>query len=130
MRRRPARPPLAGGPTEPFETAAAAWFWYMACLAASLDGARAVADRAATARPCEPADILATVEALARRRILRAGHVRALFRHGRRGAPPDPRCAEEAGDARLWDDALDRLATAWRAKGILAPADAPAGAAE
>ena len=130
MTRRRALRPLSDGPAEPFDAPETVWFWYVACLTATLEGARAVAGRGGGARPCEPADILATVETLARRRILRAGHVRALFRYGKRGAPPDPRCPEETGDARLWADALDRLATLWRAKGILAPAGAADRAAE
>jgi hypothetical protein len=43
-----------------------------------------------------------------------------LLTFGRRLAPPDPRCREEAQAAFLWDEALDRLTTPWREKGIVA----------
>lgn len=103
-----------------FATAQEAWFWGMQCFAAQAEGARFRADQALLARPCEPNDLLVSVEALARRGRLRAAHIRTLFAFGRRLAPPDPRCREELHAARLWDEALDRLTTPWRQKGILA----------
>jgi len=103
-----------------FATAEEAWFWGMQCFAARADGARFRADQSAQARPCEPDDLLVSVETLARRGRLRAGHIRALFGFGRRLSAPDPRCREEARAAQLWDEALDRLTTPWREKGIVA----------
>lgn len=102
-----------------FATAEEAWFWGMQCFAARAEGARFRADQSALARPCEPDDLLVSVEALVRGGRLRAGHVRALFDFGRRLAPPDPRCREQVHPARLWDEALDRLTTPWRQKGIV-----------
>jgi hypothetical protein len=112
--------PLSAAPGEPFASAAEAWFWGVACLVARAEGARVVADRGAVARPCDPVDLVAGVERLARAGRLGAGHVRALFRYGRRAAPPDPRDGTEAPAARLWDEALDRLGAVWRRQGILA----------
>src|SRR5688500_8988508 len=103
-----------------FATAQEAWFWGMQCFAARAEGARFRADQSAIARPCEPDDLLVAVERLVRLRRLRAAHVRTLFAFGRRLAPPDPRCREEAQAAQFWDEALDRLTTPWRQKGIVA----------
>ena len=103
-----------------FATAAEAWFWGMQCLAAQAEGARFRADQSAVARPCEPDDLLVSVESLARAGRLRAAHIRTLFGFGRRLAAPDPRCREQEQAARLWDEALDRLTTPWRQKGIVA----------
>jgi hypothetical protein len=43
-----------------------------------------------------------------------------LDRHGRRLSPPDARVPEEERDAALWAEALDRLTTPLRRKGIVA----------
>jgi hypothetical protein len=121
MRRRKfSHNPRADHGAIPFATPEEAWFWGIQCFAARADGARFRAGQSALARPCEPDDLLVSVETLVRRGRLRAGHVRTLFGFGRRLAAPDPRCREEAQAARLWDEALDRLATPWREKGILA----------
>lgn len=108
------RPPTA------FATPAEAWFWGMQCFAARAEGARFRAGQSEPARPCEPDDLLVSVERLMRAGRLRAGHVRTLFAFGRRLAPPDPRRRDEARAAQLWDEALDRLTTPWRTKGIVA----------
>lgn len=119
-RRKYSHPPRGECQASPFATAEEAWFWGMQCFAARADGARYRAGQAAIARPCEPDDLLASVEALARGGRLRAAHVRALFGFGRRLAAPDPRRRDEERAARLWDEALDRLSTLWRRKGIVA----------
>jgi len=104
----------------PFASAAEAWFWGVQCFVARAEGARFRADQSALARPCEPDDLLVGVERLARAGRLGAEHVRTLFAFGRRLAPPDARHPAEQRAARLWDEALDRLTTAWREKGIVA----------
>lgn len=106
--------------TTPFATPAEAWFWGVQCLAARAEGARFRADQSALARPCEPDDLLVAVERLVRAGRLRAAHVRTLFAFGRRLAPPDAREPGEQRAALLWDEALDRLSTPWRSKGIVA----------
>ena len=49
-----------------FATAEEAWFWGIQCLAARADGARFRAGLSALARPCEPDDLLVSIEALVR----------------------------------------------------------------
>jgi hypothetical protein len=121
MRRRKfSHHPLSKQDPIAFATAEEAWFWGMQCFAARADGARYRAGLSAMARPCEPDDLLVSLETLVRGGRLRAAHVRALFAFGRRLAAPDPRRGEEAQAARLWDEALDRLTTPWRRKGIVA----------
>lgn len=104
----------------PFGSAAEAWFWGVQCFVARAEGARFRAGQSELARPCEPDDLLVAVERLARVGRLDAAHVRTLFAFGRRLAPPDARHPAEQRAARLWDEALDRLATPWRDKGIIA----------
>ncbi len=111
---------LEARPAEPFRSPAEAWFWGMRCLAARADGARFRAGLGEVARPCEPDDLLATVEQLTRARRLRAAHIRTLFRFGRRLAAPDGRRRDEEHAARWWDEAFDRIGPVWRAKGIVA----------
>lgn len=103
-----------------FANAEEAWFWGIQCLAARADGARFRAGLSMLARPCEPDDLLVSVESLVRRGRLRTAHVRTLFAFGRRLAAPDGRRNDEALAARLWEEALDRLTTPWRQKGIVA----------
>lgn len=105
---------------EPFATAADAWFWYMACQQARLDGARVVAGAGKVRRPCEPGDIHHVLLRLHRQGRLGSAHLRVLLRHGRTMLAPDPRRAAHTGDLELWQTALDRLGEALRAKGIVA----------
>lgn len=56
---------------------------------------------------------------LFRRRNIGREHLAALGRYGWRERPPDPRRREEERPARLWDEALDRLSTVLRKKGIV-----------
>jgi hypothetical protein len=119
-RRKFSHPPRALGEAVAFASPEEAWFWGMQCFAARADGARFRAGQSDIARPCEPDDLLVSIEAMVRGGRLRAAHVRALFGFGRRLAAPDPRRREEVQASRLWNEALDRLATAWRAKGIVA----------
>jgi hypothetical protein len=105
---------------QPFASAADAWFWYMACHQATIDGARIVAGRGLVARPCEPADIhLATLKLL-RSGQLRPHHLRIMVRYGRMMMPPDPGRAPQARDWTLWREAMAELTVALTAKGIVA----------
>jgi hypothetical protein len=111
--------PLDTRVSEPFASAEAAWFWYAQCQLSRIEGARSVA-AAGTPRPCEPDDIYRAVDALLRRRRLDRNHVSILGRYGVRLAPPDPGGCDGAGELILWREALDRLATVLKAKGIVA----------
>ncbi|MQX37500.1 hypothetical protein [Roseospira navarrensis] len=112
--------PLPVRRTEPFDSAETAWFWLQRAQLCRAEGARLDGDPLAAARPCDPDDIVRAVRRLTADRVLRAEHLRVLTRHGRRLTPPDARLPEEARDAALWAEALDRLATPLRRKGIVA----------
>lgn len=104
----------------PFDDAEAAWFWFWQCQIARDEGARFVADAGTVARPCDPDDVARAALALVRRRVLDRRHLAVMGAFGRALVPPDSRLAEEAAAARLWDEAMDRLATPLRARGIIA----------
>ena len=106
-------------PGIPFDTAAEAWFWCVRCLLARADGARITAGLGLVARPCDPEDVLMAAERLLRRGQLRQGHLRVLGEAGRAGLPPDPRLRASQTPARLWDEAIDRLATVLMTRGIV-----------
>ncbi|MCE2510385.1 MAG: hypothetical protein J4G10_05345 [Alphaproteobacteria bacterium] len=103
----------------PFATAEEAWFWFVQCFQARRAGARIGAGRGETVRPCDPDDVLAAVNRLYRRRCLRREHLLVLSEYGERLLPPDGNRKGEAAAARLWEEALDRLACVLRSKGIV-----------
>ena len=105
---------------QPFETVEAAWFWTMAALVARRDGARIGAGRGSVQRPCEPDDVVKCLDRLYRQRRIDLGHARILRIWGERHDQPSPNIPREAGDLRLWREAMDRLDLALRAKGIVA----------
>lgn len=113
----PRRP--AEARTVPFASAEEAWFWYARCEKARRDGARFEAGRT-MARPCDPDDVALAALGLARRGVLGRRHLGVLAAFGWLEAPPDARRPEHAVLARLWDEALDRLSTVLRGKGIVA----------
>ena len=105
-------------PDAPFDSAEQAWFWFVRCQMVRRDGAR-LPTSGCMGRPCDPDDIYVALLALQRRAVLHESHLNILGRYGLRGHPPDPRCREEAAAAKLWDEALDRLTTVLRDKGIV-----------
>ncbi|RAU23822.1 hypothetical protein CU669_01660 [Paramagnetospirillum kuznetsovii] len=107
------------GDTEPFTTAEEAWLWYARCQIARDDGVRFHLGRGDVARPCEPDDIVREVQRLYRVRVLRRSHLTVLGRFGRQLTPPNPHGGDGQGEAILWDEALDRLTTPLRNKGIV-----------
>lgn len=111
---------LSSRPTQPFDSAEQAWLWFWQCQIARDEGARVVAGMGEVARPCDPDDVWRAALSLLRRRLIDRRHLKTLAVFGRRLMAPDPRLAEEATAARLWADALDRLTTPLRAKGIVA----------
>lgn len=106
-------------PVQPFQTAEEAWFWFSRCQRVRADGARLKGAAGATARPCDPDDVYRAVVSLFRHGRLHRNHLVILATFGLRNRPPDPRCAQETTAARFWDEALDRLTTVLKSKGIV-----------
>lgn len=104
---------------EPFSSAEEAWLWAMHCLVAREDGARFVAGLSLTERPCAPDDLIVTAERLGADGRLKPNHLKVLAAYGRRLLAPDGRVRGEEWAARMWDEALDRLSTVWRRKGLV-----------
>lgn len=104
----------------PFSHAEEAWFWFVHCQRVRREGARLRGDGPRFARPCDPDDIYRALMGLHSRSIVSSRHLRVLATYGLRGCPPDSRCPDERPAARLWDEALDRLARPLRDKGIIA----------
>jgi hypothetical protein len=102
----------------PFVSAEEAWFWFIRCQKVRRDGAR-FSDGGTLRRPCDPDDVYIAVTALQRRGVLAHFHLAVLATFGMRGKPPDPRCRDEELAARHWEEALDRLTTPLRDKGIV-----------
>ncbi|MGX9962223.1 hypothetical protein ACVFYP_02810 [Roseomonas sp. F4] len=105
---------------QPFASAEDAWFWTMAALTARRDGARIGAGRGLVVRPCEPDDVVKCLDRLYRQRRIDLAHARILRIWGERHESPSPRIPQEAGDLRLWREAMERLDFPLRAKGIVA----------
>ncbi len=105
--------------TIPFMSAAEAWFWFMDAQQAKNEGARVTAGLSLYPRPCEPIDILKTVDRLYRQRRLLMDHLLVLRHYGRRRYSPDPTRVKEMRAARLWEEALDRIQDVLVEKGIV-----------
>ncbi|MBC8337148.1 MAG: hypothetical protein H8E39_00515 [Alphaproteobacteria bacterium] len=106
-------------PSAPFLNAEEAWFWFIRCQKARADGARFEAGMGAMVRPCDPDDLYRAVRHLERKRRITPDHIKTLNDFGRQERPPDPRCREEERPSRLWDEALDKLSTVLKNKGII-----------
>jgi hypothetical protein len=107
-------------PEVPFASAEEAWLWTMTCLVARREGARSSAGRGEISRPCEPDDVVKCLDALYRQRRIDLTHARILRIWGERRASPNPAFANERGDWRIWQEALERLEWPLRVKGIVA----------
>jgi hypothetical protein len=110
---------LIDRPAELFCSAEDAWFWYWQCQIARDEGARFVAGAGVVGRPCDPDDVCCAALSLLRRGVLQRGHLSTLASYGRAMTPPDPRVPDQANAHRLWEEALDRMTTVLRAKGIV-----------
>jgi len=119
-RRRAGPRPADDAPAVPFSSATEAWYWYISCHQARLDGARVVAGLASVARPCEPGDIYRAVLRLYRDGRLQAHHVTVLVRYGRGRLAPDPDRPAGHRDCESWQEAIMRLEAELRARGIVA----------
>ena len=102
-----------------FHTVEEAWMWSVQATIARHEGARVVAGLGNTVRPCEPVDVMRVVSRLNRDGVLSDRHVSVLVRYGRRRSAPDARRRQEFHDARLWDDALDKVTGPLRERGIV-----------
>ncbi|KPF80967.1 hypothetical protein IP70_24695 [alpha proteobacterium AAP38] len=106
-------------PTTPFDSAEEAWFWFIMANEARQAGARIRAGQGLVTRPCEPLDILRTLDRLHRKRRLLRDHLLVLAHYGRRQFAPDPDCRREMRDHTLWCEAFAVLAPALHEKGIV-----------
>jgi len=102
----------------PFGTSAEAWFWTVNALRARRDGQRATSHGARLSRPCEPDDIVRCVQELIGAQILGWAHAQVLQDVGTTQIAPDPARGHTA-KLRLWREALDRMDTPLRRKGIV-----------
>jgi len=110
---------LRDTPTLPFAKVEDVWFWYIRCQKARDAGARFVAGMNEVVRPCDPDDVYRIARGLWQQGTLKLHHLQVLFEYGRRETSPDPRCEEESWAHRYWDEALDRMATPLKEKGIV-----------
>lgn len=106
--------------TEPFACAEEAWLWYAHCQMARLAGCRPRPDMGEVARPCDPDDIHRAAMTLFRRGVLAPGHLRVLAELGALLAGAQAAVSWPDSTDRIWREALDRLETPLRAKGIVA----------
>ena len=104
---------------QPFRSAEEAWIWTMAALVARRDGARYTANQGKIGRPCDPDDVVRSLDALYRQRRIDLLHARILRVWGERGMPPDPTHATERADWKIWKEALERLEWPLRVKGVV-----------
>ena len=111
--------PQTTAETVPFDTVEEAWFWFIQAQAARNDGARFSAAQGTVSRPCEPLDILKTLDTLYRSRRVLMDHLLVLRHYGRRMMAPDARRAKEARAHTLWHEALARLHPVLERKGIV-----------
>ena len=113
--------PLRDGEVTLFASAGQAWFWFVRCQAARIEGARVVADAGDVTRPCDPDDIYNAVMRLWRGGVIGQAHLQVLEYYGAVERVPDPRVEEEQRKAVLWCEALEVLATVLIRRGIVDP---------
>lgn len=102
---------FGAAPARPFATAADAVIWMMAAWEARQDG------RPVPRAVCEPGDIAKALDRLYSQRSIQIAHARVLRIWGLRGRAPCP--AENRADRKLWDEAIPKLETSLRIKGIV-----------
>ncbi len=118
--------PLGDGEVTLFASAEQAWFWFVRCQAARIDGARVVADIGAVTRPCDPDDIYNAVTRLWRGGVIGQAHLQVLEYYGLVERLPDRRVAAESRKADLWDEAMLALRDVLVRRGIVDPDGAEA----
>ncbi|WP_339779923.1 hypothetical protein [uncultured Thalassospira sp.] len=113
--------PLRDGEVTLFASAGQAWFWFVRCQAARIEGARVVADAGDVTRPCDPDDIYNAVMRLWRGGEIGQAHLQVLEYYGTVERVPDPRVIEEQRKAVLWDEALAALGNVLIRRNIVDP---------
>ena len=101
----------------PFRSAEQAWHWAMAALLARHEGTGRRAG--GLVRPCDPDDIICSLDQLYRGHRISLQHARVLRVWGERQSAPDAKYPSEHEEARLWREALERLEWPLRVKGIV-----------
>lgn len=104
----------------PFASAEEAWFWFARCQRLRIEGGRFEPSQGSLSRPCDPDDIYRAVKDLNARRLINREHLRVLGHFGFRQSPPDPRLPEQQPETVLWREAVDRMETVLKQKGIVA----------
>lgn len=102
-----------------FTDAEEAWFWFVRSERARREGAKLNQSTSNQTRPCEPDDIYRAVMRLYTRGVISGEQLKTLAEFGWRESPPDARVSEEERAVLMWDDALDRLSTELKSKGIV-----------
>ena len=113
------RKPMAHKRVILFVDAEEAWFWFVRSERARREGARLTEATSGDTRPCEPDDLYRVVMGLRRCHKLRDEHLQVLAQYGWRECPPDSRVREEERALSLWTEALDRMTTPLKYKGIV-----------
>ena len=103
---------------QPFESAAAAWLWTMSALRARHEGARSRGGGRGP-RPCDPDDVVVSLDRLLRSGRIGPRHLRVLRVWGLQGVTPESRLTADRTECALWREAMERLAPPLRAKGIV-----------
>ena len=106
-------------PATAFESAEEAWFWFVRCQQVRRDGAKLDPELDSTSRPCDPDDVYCAADRLLRTGLIGSAHAKVLGYFGLLQQTPDSRCPEQAQAARFWTEAMDRLSSPLRAKGIV-----------
>ncbi len=100
-----------------FNSAEEAWFWY--CKYEKKSPYKLNNSNKSILRPCVVDDIYLCVVKLYLAKKIRECHLKTLIKFGRKFCPPDSRLQEEEQEALWWDDAMDKLETIFRLKGIV-----------
>jgi len=101
--------PLSARDITPFSSARQAWFWFVRCQTARIEGARVVADAGEVVRPCDPDDVYNAVMRLKKGGVLGDRHLQVLEYFGLVEREPDPRDPREKGKGDLWRHAMEAL---------------------
>lgn len=111
--------PLSEREITPFASARQAWFWFVRCQTARIEGARVVADAGEVVRPCDPDDVYNAVMRLKQAGTLTDRHLQVLEYFGLVEREPDPRDPREKGKDGLWRHAMAALENVLISRGIV-----------